>query len=591
MRYRPCPTTMAPSVLMTLAGAAVALAALPGQINLASLDGTDGFSAVGVEPFALCGISVASAGDFNGDGIDDLIVGAADTTGSASSSGVAYIIFGSATLGAGGAFDLTSLSGTNGFILNGVSTGDNAGETVAGIGDINGDTYDDVIIGAPQADPGGGTFRGSIYVVFGGPTVGASGAVDLSALNGSNGFLVNGLDIADIAGVAVDGLGDVNGDTYPDIIIGAPKGDPGAIEDAGEAYILFGSAAIGASGEVDLASLNGANGFIVTGAAPFDNLGLKVAGAGDVNGDSFNDILIGASQADPGGIAGAGEAYLIFGGPAVGAAGALAAADLSGPNGFVMTGIDAEDRAGEAVAGAGDVNGDTYGDIIIGAPRADPAGLGSGGETYIVFGGPSVGAGGAIALSGLNGSNGFTVSGTSIYAYSGCAVSDLGDVDGDGFDDIAIGAYGASPSGITLAGAAYIVFGSASVGASGTIDLTILDGSNATSLNGETTFDFVGTSVGRAGDLNNDGVADIVTGAPGADPGPSAGPGAFYVVFGEACPGDLSGDGMTDAADFVILAANFGMAVVPYTNGDMNGDGFVDAADFTILATSFGCGA
>ena len=87
------------------------------------------------------------------------------------------------------------------------------------------------------------------------------------------------------------------------------------------------------------------------------------------------------------------------------------------------------------------------------------------------------------------------------------------------------------------------------------------------------------------------GAADIVTGAPGADPGPSAGPGAFYVVFGEACPGDLSGDGMTDAADFVILAANFGMAVVPYTNGDMNGDGFVDAADFTILATSFGCGS
>jgi hypothetical protein len=135
---------------------------------------------------------------------------------------------------------------------------------------------------------------------------------------------------------------------------------------------------------VQLGELNGTNGFVINGIDPGDSSGSSVAGAGDVNGDGFADILIGASGADPNGNSAAGETYVVFG--KVTFTGSLDLSTLDGTNGFVINGVDPSDFSGSSVAGAGDVNGDGFADILIGAPRADPNGNFDAGKTYVVFG-------------------------------------------------------------------------------------------------------------------------------------------------------------------------------------------------------------
>ena len=155
-------------------------------------------------------------------------------------------------------------------------------------------------------------------------------------------------------------------------------------------------------------SLNGTNGFKLDGENNGDYSGISVSAAGDINGDGYNDLLIGA-YGYPGGSS-KGRSYVVFGGPGVGQSGDLLLSSLNGANGFKLDGENNNDYSGHSVSAAGDINGDGYADLLIGA-HGYPGGSGAKGRSYVVFGGPGVGKSGDLLLSSLNGSNGFKLDG------------------------------------------------------------------------------------------------------------------------------------------------------------------------------------
>jgi hypothetical protein len=150
--------------------------------------------------------------------------------------------------------------------------------------------------------------------------------------------------------------------------------------------LIFGAANIGGAGLLDLAQLDGSNGFVMRGAHAGERSGRQVSGAGDINADGIDDIVIGASRASPGGRKEAGAAYVVYGRAGIGSAGTFELSGLDGQNGFVIHGIDEGDEAGLAVAGAGDVNTDGISDLIIGAHEADTSDMENVGEAYVIFG-------------------------------------------------------------------------------------------------------------------------------------------------------------------------------------------------------------
>ena len=361
-----------------------------GVLALSALDGTNGFTLTGIDPYDDSGYSVSSAGDVNGDGYDDLIIGARGADPHGSRSGETYVIYGGTSVpGTGGVLALSALDGTNGFTLTGIDALDDSGYAVSSAGDVNGDGYDDLIIGARGADPNGDR-SGETHVVYGGAHApGTDGVLALSALDGTNGFTLTGIDPYDYAGVSVSSAGDVNGDGYDDLIIGARGAGQDGKADAGETHVVYGGAsAPGTDGVLDLSALDGTNGFTLTGIDPGDVSGTSVSSAGDVNGDGYDDLIIGTRGGDPNGESDAGETYVVYGGAnAPGTDGVLALSALDGTSGFAFTGIDRYDNSGFSVSSAGDVNGDGYDDLIIGATGADPNEAFNAGETYVVFGG------------------------------------------------------------------------------------------------------------------------------------------------------------------------------------------------------------
>ena len=347
-----------------------------------------------------------------------------------------------------------------------------------------------------------------------GPALAQDAVVELSSLDGNTGFVLNGVARNDRSGFSVSAAGDINGDGVDDLLIGAYRADPNGNQ-SGASYVVFGASGAGSSGTLELSSLDGSNGFVLNGVTAGNRSGYSVSAAGDVNGDGVDDLLIGAYRAAPnGGFSGA--SYVVFGASGVGSSGTLELSALDGSSGFVLNGVTASNRSGRSVSAAGEVNGDGVDDLLIGAYHADPNGSFSG-ASYVVFGASGVGSGGTLELSSLDGSNGFVLNGVTSRDYSGRSVSAAGDVNGDGVDDLLIGAYRAAPNG-GFSGASYVVFGASGVGSSGTLELSALDGSSGFVLNGVTTFDNSGNSVSAAGDVNGDGVDDLLIGAYGANP-------------------------------------------------------------------------
>ena len=556
-----------------------------GVLALSALDGTNGFTLTGIDSGDRSGVSVSSAGDVNGDGYDDLIIGARlGPTRMGRVRAKTYVVYGGANApGTDGVLALSALDGKSGFTLTGIDSGDYSGFSVSSAGDVNGDGYGDLIIGADRGnrvDPNG-EGSGETYVVYGGANApGTDGVLALSALDGKSGFTLTGIDSGDYSGFSVSSAGDVNGDGYGDLIIGADRGnrvDPNG-EVSGETHVVYGGAsAPGADGVLDLSALDGSSGFTLSGIDPGDVSGYSVSSAGDVNGDGYDDLIIGARGADPNG-GSSGETYVVYGGAsAPGTDGVLDLSALDGTNGFTLTGIDPDDESGRSVSSAGDVNGDGYDDLIIGASRADPNGHASG-ETHVVYGGARApGTDGVLALSALDGTNGYTLTGSDPDGVFDASVSSAGDVNGDGYDDLIIGARGANPNG-ARSGETYVVYGGASTpGTDGVLDLSALDGASGFTLTGIDPGDVSGYSVSSAGDVNGDGYDDLIIGADGAD----SDAGETHVVYGGRAPGTngvLALSALDGTNGFIVSGSDpddeSGASVS--SAGDVNGDGYDD---------------
>ncbi|MFH1358367.1 MAG: LamG-like jellyroll fold domain-containing protein [archaeon] len=441
-----------------------------------------------------------SSGDFNNDSIEDIFIGAnwADNSPGNNNEGETYIVYGSSE-----GSSIANLSEAN-VTLRGINSTDYSGTCVAS-GDFNGDGIIDVIIGAYGADNpiSEDDDDGAVYVVYGN-----SQGSSINNLTDAN-VTLRGRGISSFyyAGTYVDS-GDFNNDTIDDLIIGAYGADnPPGNSAEGEVYIVYGSSE-GFGGS----NLTEAN-VTLKGINVLDSAGVSVA-SGDFNGDGVDDAIIGAlGKNNPTTNGYAGEVYVVYGG----SVGIPALNNLSDAN-VTLRGISISDYASRV--SSGDFNGDGIDDVIIGAYLADnPTENNDEGEVYIVYGNSQ-----GSSINNLSDAN-VTLRGINADDFAGYAVSS-GDFNGDGIDDVIIGAYASNnPVGNSNEGETYIVYGS-SEGSS----IANLSEANVT-LRGIDVDDLSGYSV-SSGDFNGDGLDDVIIGAYGANnPAGGGGEGEVYVVY------------------------------------------------------------
>ncbi|VVH55782.1 hypothetical protein formerly called flagellar hook-length control protein FliK, partial [uncultured Gammaproteobacteria bacterium] len=359
-------------------------------IELSSIIGANGFLIKGESGNVWSNHLVSSAGDVNGDGLDDLIISAHDDK--------SYVVFGKQGTNAINLPAIAAGTSTDGFVINGKSGNDHKGYLISNAGDVNGDGLDDLIIGAYVANPKG---QGKSYVVFGKQD---NTAINLSDIvTGTGGFVINGESKGDYSGYSVSNAGDVNGDGLDDLIVGARQADPSGKSNAGKSYVVFGKKDNTRAIELsDIATGTSTGGFVINGESAGDYSGRSVSNAGDVNGDGLDDLIVGAYGVDDSsGKSHKGKSYVVFG--KNNNTNVVELSDIAaGIGGFVINGELAGDYSGYSVSSAGDVNGDGLDDLIVGAYNASS----SAGKSYVIFGKTDTGS---IDLSKLGDESKYTI--------------------------------------------------------------------------------------------------------------------------------------------------------------------------------------
>lgn len=523
-------------------------AELPGLIDLSVGDATPVLRIYGRNAADYLGSENGNGlafGDVNGDGFDDIIAGAylADPRlPQATDTGAIYVVYGGATI-PNTAVNLSFLSARRRATqVYGDDPRDSAGYSVAS-GDVNGDGYDDILIGALFADRIGSTSAttefdtGKAYVIYGSPTRPGQ-IIDLSANPGTYGEtrilgrsgLSNPASFTpgDLAGWSI-GSGDINADGYGDVIVGARAADPNSLSDAGEVYVVYGSANIEGT-TVDLRDTPSANRLVrILGGQAEGFLGWSVA-SGDANGDGFDDLFIGAyTAASSIGGATTGNTYVVFGATSLGPT-----IDLT--PGFIPSnvtqihGAHVRDYLGWSM-GSGDVNADGYDDVIIGAVGLDRFAADSNhGGAYVVYGKKNLPS--QIFLSTTDASTATLIEGRLASDQTGWSVA-AGDADGDGLDDVVVGAISSDGPAGQDAGRFVVVYGSR---LQGTAVVDLLDNTGTVRVTGENILDLLGYGVEAGADMDRDGYADSAGSAIYGD-NPSLftdnDSGAAYVVFGD----------------------------------------------------------
>jgi MYXO-CTERM domain-containing protein len=458
------------------------------------------------------GFSVSSAGDVNGDGRDDVIAGATTfTNGQASEGGVfAYLGQADGTLQLMPGFP---------FETNEVNASITA---VAGVGDVNGDGFSDAVAGSASKD-NGDSDEGVVFF-FPGSAAGLSTSPTIIESN----------SLGSSFGQTVAGPGDVNGDGYADIAVGAYRFSNGSFGSAGAVFLIPGSAAGPSITNASLADT------ILLGAAAADNLGNALGAAGDVNGDGYADLTAGANGVDNG-ETNEGRAFIYLGsGNTTGL--------RSGSDFNVEAGV-AGANLGRAVTNAGDLNGDGFADLVLAAPAVD--------RVLVYLGGP--GGPDGTADGDLNVAAGGSF-GEAIAA---------GDVNGDGFGDLAIGAPNFG-DGQVDEGRLFLYMGSAGGITAATVPLTF-DSNLAGAL--------LGTGLGMS-DVNGDGLADVVAGAPGFANG-QPGEGRVFLFLGTLAGVAVATPNATVESDVAMAAFGSAVAGAGDVNGDGLGDVVIGAPGYS----------